>query len=721
MPLSVKTFLAQIMKLSPLLKSCSLETIRKGQDMIGELIEAKNKNNVIIKKHTFSDFDGAWVIPKDERRDGVILYLHGGGYTCGGLDYALGFGSVLAAETGTRVFCCAYRLAPENKFPAAVEDSLEAYNYLLNKGYTHDRITLCGESAGGGLCYSVCLKLKQENKPMPCGIIAISPWSDLEASGSSYRENKDKDPSMSIEQLNFFAGCYTENRTDPLVSALYADLHGMPPSLIFAAKNEIMLSDATLLHSKLLDSGCESELSVKDGRWHAYVVYCLEEDRDDYVKLNKFLNRVMSAEKKLKWLRLDNSAKIYPAARTENWSNIFRLSISLKEDIDKDILQSALDVTVRRFPSIAVRLRKGVFWYYLEQMASVPKVREEKSYPLTKMSKRETRKCAFRVLYYKNRIAVELFHSLTDGNGALIFLKSLTAEYIQQKYGVYIPAENGVFGRLDEPTEEELEDSFQKYAGKINASRKENDAWALLGTPEPGTFLNVTCFKLPIKQVLDKAHEYNVTLTAFICSTLMMALQNCQKKQVPNQNRRKPIKILIPVNLRNLFKSKTLRNFVLYTTPEILPKLGEYSLEEICEAVKHRMGLDITRKQMSMKIATNVNSEKLMLIRIIPLFIKNLVMKAVFDAVGERKSSLSLSNLGALKIPKEMEAYVQRADFILGVQSTKPYNCALISYKDTLHLTFIRNIKEPELESHFYEVLQQLGISAEVESNKGSR
>ncbi len=721
MPLSVKTFLAQIMKLSPLLKSCSLETIRKGQDMIGELIEAKNKNNVIIKKHTFSDFDGAWVIPKDERRDGVILYLHGGGYTCGGLDYALGFGSVLAAETGTRVFCCAYRLAPENKFPAAVEDSLEAYNYLLNKGYTHDRITLCGESAGGGLCYSVCLKLKQENKPMPCGIIAISPWSDLEASGSSYRENKDKDPSMSIEQLNFFAGCYTENRTDPLVSALYADLHGMPPSLIFAAKNEIMLSDATLLHSKLLDSGCESELSVKDGRWHAYVVYCLEEDRDDYVKLNKFLNRVMSAEKKLKWLRLDNSAKIYPAARTENWSNIFRLSISLKEDIDKDILQSALDVTVRRFPSIAVRLRKGVFWYYLEQMASVPKVREEKSYPLTKMSKRETRKCAFRVLYYKNRIAVELFHSLTDGNGALIFLKSLTAEYIQQKYGVYIPAENGVFGRLDEPTEEELEDSFQKYAGKINASRKENDAWALLGTPEPGTFLNVTCFKLPIKQVLDKAHEYNVTLTAFICSTLMMALQNCQKKQVPNQNRRKPIKILIPVNLRNLFKSKTLRNFVLYTTPEILPKLGEYSLEEICEAVKHRMGLDITRKQMSMKIATNVNSEKLMLIRIIPLFIKNLVMKAVFDAVGERKSSLSLSNLGALKIPKEMEDYVQRADFILGVQSTKPYNCALISYKDTLHLTFIRNIKEPELESHFYEVLQQLGISAEVESNKGSR
>lgn len=721
MPLSSKAFLTKIMKLSPLLKSCSLETIRKGQDMIGELIEVKNRNNVIIKKHTFDNFTGAWVIPKDERRDGVILYIHGGGYACGTLDYAIGFSSVLATETGTRVFCCAYRLAPENKFPAAVDDSLEAYNYLLKKGYSANRITLCGESAGGGLCYSICLKLKQNNEPMPCGIIAISPWTDLEASGSSYKENKDKDPSMSLEQLDFYAKCYTENRTDPLVSALYADLHRMPPSIIFAAKNEIMLSDSTLLHEKLLDSGCESEIYTKDDRWHAYIVYRLDEDKDDYVKLNKFLSKVMSAEKKLKWLRLDNSAKIYPAARTENWSNIFRLSISLNEDIDKDILQSALDVTVRRFPSIAVRLRKGVFWYYLEQLSSVPKVREEKSYPLTKMSKRETRKCAFRVLYYKNRIAVELFHSLTDGNGALIFLKSLTAEYIQQKYGVYVPAKNGVFGRLEEPTEEELEDSFQKYAGKINASRKENDAWSLIGTPETGTFLNVTCFKIPINQLLDKAHEYNVTLTAFICSVIMMALQNLQKEQVPNQNRRKPIKILIPVNLRNLFESKTLRNFVLYTTPEILPKLGEYSLEEICEAVKHRMGLDITRKQMSMKIATNVNSEKLMLIRLVPLFLKNLVMKAVFDAVGERKSSLSLSNLGALKIPKEMEDYVECADFILGVQSTKPYNCAMISYKDTLHLTFIRNIKEPALESHFHKVLQQLGISAEVESNKGSR
>ncbi|MBO5035650.1 MAG: alpha/beta hydrolase [Clostridia bacterium] len=721
MPLTVKTIRTQMAKFAPLLKSCSLDMMRKGQDMIGELIEVKYRNSVIIKEHVFENFKGAWVIPKDERRDGVILYLHGGGYTCGNLDYALGVGSILAVETGTRVFCCAYRLAPEHKFPAAIDDSLEAYNYILSKGYSHDHITLCGESAGGGLCYSVCLRLKKDGQKMPCGIIAISPWTDLTASGSSYAENKDRDPSMTVEQLDFFAKCYTESRTDPLVSAIYANLRGMPPSLIFAAKNEIMFSDANLLHLKLLDSGCESEFSAKDERWHAYVTYCLDEDKDDYEKINKFLNKVMSAEKKLKWLRLDNSAKIYPAARNENWSNIFRLSLSLNEDIDKDVLQSALDVTIRRFPSIAVRLRKGVFWYYLQQVATVPNVREEKSYPLTKMSKRETRKCAFRVLYYKNRIAVELFHSLTDGTGALIFLKSLTAEYLQQKYGAYIPAENGVLGRLEEPSEEELEDSFQKYAGKLSASRKENDAWSIEGTPESGGFINLTCFKLPIKQMLDKAHEYGVSLTVFVCSVLMMAFQESQKEKIPNQNRRKPIKILIPVNLRNLYESKTLRNFALYTTPEILPKLGEYSLEEICEVVKHKMGAEITKKQMSMKIATNINSEKFMAIRMTPLFIKNIVMKAVFNAVGERKSSLSMSNLGAVKLPKEMAEYVTRADFLLGVQSTKPYNCGMISYKDTLYMSIVRNIKEPDLEMHLHRVLQSLGITAEVESNNRSK
>ena len=718
MPISAKTARSQLHMLRPLLRSCSLETIRRGQNKLGELMEFRCRAQVLVKEHPFDNFTGAWVLPRDERRTGVILYLHGGGYTCGDLEYSKGFGSTLAVQCGCRVFCAAYRLAPEHRYPAALEDVLESYRYLLAKGYGPEHITLCGESAGGGLCYALCLKLKEENLPLPAGIIAISPWTDLTASGASYAANRDIDPSMTAELLDFFANAYTDRREDPLVSPLFGELTQLPPSLIFVGGDEIMLDDARQLHERLLEAGCKSRLVAKPERWHAYVLYGLQEDAQDLDLINEFLNRHMSRERKLRWLRLDNAAKIYPAARRPNWSNVFRLSATLTEEVDTEVLQSALDVTARRFPSIAARLRRGVFWYYLQQLAEVPKVREESSYPLTRMSRDETRQCAMRVLVYKKRIAVEYFHSLTDGNGALVFLKTLVAEYLTQKYGVAIPAEQGVLGRLEEPAEAEFEDSFLKYAGAVSASRKETDAWRITGTPERDEFLNLTCFQLPVARVLEKAHEYGVSLTNFLCAVLMEAIQNLQEEKVPNRKRRKAIKVLIPVNLRKIFPSSTLRNFALYTIPEIDPRLGRYSFSEICKVIHHRMGMDIDPKVMSTKIATNVGSERSMAVKLMPLFIKNAVMKAVFDAVGERKSCLSLSNLGAVKLPEVMAGYVERMDFILGVQASAPYNCGVLSYGDTLYINFIRNIREPELEYHFHRVLRDMGIPVEVQSNR---
>ena len=281
MPLSAKATRAQLTILKPLLKTASLKTIRKCQNKIGELMEHRQMGQLIIREHDFPFFKGAWVIPKDERRQGVILYLHGGGFTCGDLEYSTGVGSLLAAQTGTRVFCAAYRLAPENPFPAAPEDALEAYRYLLDKGYDPSHITLCGESAGGGLCYSLCLKLRELGLPMPCGIIAISPWTDLTASGKSYTENQDNDPSMPQELLEFFADSYTSDRLNPMVSPLFADLTGMPPSLIFVGGDEIMRSDAEEMHKNLLSSRCKSHLIVAPKRWHAYILYGLKEDQKD--------------------------------------------------------------------------------------------------------------------------------------------------------------------------------------------------------------------------------------------------------------------------------------------------------------------------------------------------------------------------------------------------------------------------------------------------------
>ena len=157
MGLPAKLVHSQLNFFKPLVANCSLETIRRGQDKLGELMEAIHRKDVITRDHAFANFEGAWIIPKDERRQGVILYLHGGGYTCGDLDYAKGFGATLADEEGVRVFAAAYRLAPESPYPAAVEDALEAYNYLRQKGYKPEHIMLCGESAGGGLCFALCL------------------------------------------------------------------------------------------------------------------------------------------------------------------------------------------------------------------------------------------------------------------------------------------------------------------------------------------------------------------------------------------------------------------------------------------------------------------------------------------------------------------------------------------------------------------------------------
>jgi hypothetical protein len=198
---------------------------------------------------------------------------------------------------------------------------------------------------------------------------------------------------------------------------------------------------------------------------------------------------------------------------------------------------------------------------------------------------------------------------------------------------------------------------------------------------------------------------------------MMVALQNYQRECIPDRRKRPPIRVLIPVNLRRLYDSCTLRNFVLYTTPEILPQLGDYDFAEICRIVTAQMELDITPKKMSTKIAVNVNSERLMAVRMMPLFIKNMVMKAIFDAVGERKSCLSLSNLGAVTLPEVMRPYVRRMDFILGVQATAPHNCGVISFGDTLYINIIRNVKESELEYRLYRVLQEMGLPVLVESN----
>lgn len=420
-------------------------------------------------------------------------------------------------------------------------------------------------------------------------------------------------------------------------------------------------------------------------------------------------------------LPLDNAAKIYPAVRNKRWSNVFRLSATLKDEIDPIILQSALAVTIKRFPSMAMKLDKNFFWYYLEEISVVPKVRPDTPSPCTIMPLSEIKTCAFRVLYGRNYIAAEFFHSITDGNGGLVFLKTLTAEYLLQKEHVEIPFIDGILDRKEKPDKKESEDSFLKYNGTVAASRREDTAYRIRGTAEPDGFHNVVTGIVDLNGALAAAKSRGVSLTTLLVSVMIYSIMQIQNNEVADKAKQKPVKVLVPVNLRKYFKSSSFRNFVLYISPGINACMGDYTLEEIVQIIHHQMKIQLTEKQLKARVTTNVKAEQNKVLRVLPLFMKNIGMKAAYSMVGEKKFCITMSNLGRVKLPEQMEKFVDRLDFTLGVQSKTHNNCGIISYRGRLYINMIRNIRESELEQLFFDNLKELGMDITIEDNSANR
>lgn len=232
--------------------------------------------------------EAVMLLPKRPAAPGSVLYLHGGGYCTGGAEYAACFGRLIASVAKIRTFCPAYRLAPEHPFPAALEDALDAYRYLLET-YPGEKICLIGESAGGGLLYALCLKCRELGLPQPAGLVAISPWTDLTLSGASYEYNREADPSMTQEKLQIFARDYTDRPEDPLCSPLFGDLSGLPACRIFVGGDEIMLEDSLRMAKALEAAGVPVTLTVAEGFWHAYIFYGIRSRRTDNKAICEFI------------------------------------------------------------------------------------------------------------------------------------------------------------------------------------------------------------------------------------------------------------------------------------------------------------------------------------------------------------------------------------------------------------------------------------------------
>ncbi|MBP8639637.1 MAG: hypothetical protein KBI01_01865 [Oscillospiraceae bacterium] len=418
-----------------------------------------------------------------------------------------------------------------------------------------------------------------------------------------------------------------------------------------------------------------------------------------------------------KRMPLDNAAKIYPPAKGKRSPSMFRLSMELTEDVDEAVLEQALKSTLLRMPSFSQHLKRGFFWYHFEHNEDTPPIMNEIRNPCVYLDERENRGFQFRVSYYKKRIAVDFFHVVTDGTGGMSFLKTLVAEYISLKHQIQIPRGNGILDCEEVPQKAEYEDSFLKYAKPMKISRLEQAAYHIKGTREEYGVIHITTGIMPLDEIHAKAKEYGATINEFLTAVLILAVYNIQQKENHPFRKRMPVKVCIPINLRKHFASRTLRNFTSYANLGIVPTLGNYTIEETIAIIRHGMALEANKKILTAKFSTNVASEKNVFLKLAPLYLKDPIMKLYFILNGDRYNSVTLSNLGMVRLPDEMAQYVERISFMLGA-ARNPVACACVSFQNKLCFNIIRTIEESLLERMFYTMLSDMGIHVVLESNK---
>lgn len=426
---------------------------------------------------------------------------------------------------------------------------------------------------------------------------------------------------------------------------------------------------------------------------------------------------LMSMNERCIWYKLDNAAKLYPAIKSRKWTAIYRVSVKLKEAVDKPLLEKALAQTTKRMGIFSCTLRAGLFWYYFDKNNNAPVVTGDAINPCIRLYTKDSNGYLWRVRVHEKTISLEVFHSVSDGYGGITFLKTLVAQYLKLK-GYDIPATHGVLDCGEQPSEEEAEDAFVRYYNK-KAVRpwKESRAYHFAGTKEPGHTLNVIRGIVSVKQIKAAAKEHNVSITEFLVGIYMYVLYLMQQKQRPR--RVLPVKVSVPVNLRSFFETNTLRNFSSYVNPEINANWGSYSFEEVLSVVHHHLRHELTRKTLSAKMSKNVKAEKNLFVRIMPLILKNRVISLIFHLAGESRITSTLSNVGVIEVPPQMAEHIERFDAMLGAPRKTGINCVACAYADTLTICFSSVIKETDIEREFFTFLVKRGIHVKIESNRG--
>lgn len=415
------------------------------------------------------------------------------------------------------------------------------------------------------------------------------------------------------------------------------------------------------------------------------------------------------------WFPLDNSAKVFPAIRTSHVSAAFRMSVFLTDTVDPITLLQALDDILPRFPGFSMRLRSGVFWFYLERNPQPPAIYPDTRFPCRYIFRKDNRSYLFRVIYYQNRISIEFFHSLTDGSGALIFLKTLTARYLTL-LGYPVPATQGVLPLDEKPQLEEMEDATKRYAKPIPfTQRRQPSAWHLKGMIEPKGRIHVITARIPLDIIKGKAREFGVSVNDLLVAAYIEAFSRLQF--ATERRPRKPIIIAVPVNMRQYYPSRTLRNFFQRIFPSLQPGYRLNDFEEILAIVHHSVRLMKNEKDLNTRMYTNVKAEQKLALRLIPLVVKNWILRIAFRFYGDSRITSTLTNMGQVLVPTEMWPHIEGFEVIMGPSRDNLINCAIVSFGQEMVINFSRRIQDATVERLMLNRLVKLGIPVKVRSN----
>ena len=411
-------------------------------------------------------------------------------------------------------------------------------------------------------------------------------------------------------------------------------------------------------------------------------------------------------------LRLDNAANIYPASMSKHYSSLYRMKVSLAGPVDVTLLQEALLAVSERIPTFRCTLKAGAFWWYLKRCDAMPKVLPLK--PLKRFCVKEQDGLLYRVSAKENEISLDVFHALADGNGAMNFLMTLVGEYIHRRYGTAITYNRLVWNPKDNPSYAEVEDSFKTFFSGRHGQLEQNvDAYHIRGKALPFGAVKDLRAVLSADAVKAVCKEYNCTVTELLTAAMLWALQE-EYRQDPSRRKRSVLKVSVPVNLRPLYGSRTVRNFSSYVNLGVDIRDGYYSFTQLVRAVKAQKARDLQKDMLEPKIAANVELEEMLLVRLLPLKIKHPIIDIINLLHGDRFVSQTLSNIGQLHVPEEMLPYVTDVDFILGRQRGNSGAFSCLSYNGKLCLHMTRKIADDRFETAFLEQLGRLGLSVET-------